>query len=51
MTANTIYRESERERRWCLFTAVVLTAAGFFMTIYSAAIITGWIVGWLARPY
>ena len=51
MTANTSDRESARQARWNIFMAVVLTAAGFFMTFYSAAIITGLIVRWLAHPY
>ncbi|MGZ8710506.1 MAG: hypothetical protein ACXW28_09785 [Thermoanaerobaculia bacterium] len=51
MTANTINRESARETRWNIFMAVVLAAAGFFMTFYSAATITGLIVRWLGRPY
>ena len=52
MTGNTSHRETtERERSWNIFMAVVLAAAGFFMTIYSAAIITGLICVWLAHPY
>jgi hypothetical protein len=52
MTPNTIgERELAREERWNIFVAVVLTAAGLVMTIYSAAIITGLIVRWLARAY
>jgi hypothetical protein len=51
MNATTIHRESAQERRWNIFMAVALAAAGFFMTIYSAAIITGLIVRWLVRPY
>jgi hypothetical protein len=39
------------ETRWNLCFAVILAAAGFVMTIYSAAIITGLIVHWLTRPY
>ena len=51
MTTNTINQESTSEGRWNNFMAVVLAAAGFFMTFYSAAIITGLIVRWLAHPY
>lgn len=51
MTTNTIDRQSARAARWNIFIAFVLAAAGFLMTIYSAAIITGLIVRWLARPY
>lgn len=51
MTDNTIHRESARNARWNIFIALVLATAGFFMTIYSAATITGLIVRWLGRPY
>ncbi len=51
MTTNTIDRKCARQTRWNIFMAVVLAVAGFFMTIYSAAIITGLIARWLTRAY
>jgi hypothetical protein len=51
MTTHTVHHESAREKGWDICLALVLAIAGFFMTLYSAAIITGLIVGWLAHPY
>jgi hypothetical protein len=51
MTSNATDREDDQQKRWNIVVAVFLTVAGFSMTIYSAAIITGLIVQWLSRPY
>lgn len=50
MTTGTTHRESARETAWNMFLTLLLTIGGFFMTFYSAAIITGLIARWLTRP-
>ena len=51
MTCKPLKSQAEREARWSVCMAVVMTGVGMAMTIYGLAIMAGLIAKWLASPF